>query len=58
MGRLRGNQMLPGSFEGRPAAEIAARRREERRRGREGIWPSRPSDERGEESSDNLEVGG
>jgi hypothetical protein len=49
--------MFRGCFRGLPAGRIASRRREERRRGREGIRPFRPSEERGlergEEPSDN-----
>jgi hypothetical protein len=56
LGLLRRNQMLPGSFEGRPAAKIAACRSEERRRGREGVWPKARAGsagrERAEEASD------
>jgi hypothetical protein len=37
-GHLRRNEMFRGCFKGLPTGKIAPRRREERRRGREGIF--------------------
>jgi hypothetical protein len=49
--------MLPGYFEAKPAAKIAPRRSEERRRGCEGVRPKARARsagmERAEEASDH-----